>query len=60
MLTKRKVLDSIKDMPESFSAEDFIERILLLQKIEEGLEQSKSGRTLSLKQAETKLKKWLK
>jgi len=59
MLTKKKVLDSIKDMPEYFSAEDFIERILVLQKIEEGLDQSKSGKTLSVKQVETKLKKWL-
>ena len=60
MLKKRKVLDFIKDMPETFSAEEFIERILLLQKIEEGMVQSKTGNTYSVQQVEGKLKKWLK
>ncbi len=60
MLIKDKVIELINGMPESFSAEDLIERILLLKNIEEGLEHSKSGRTLTVKHAETKLKKWLK
>ena len=60
MLKRDKVIELINGMPKSFSAEDLIERILVLQNIEEGLEHSKSGRTLSVKHAETKLKKWLK
>ena len=60
MLTKKKVLATLKDLPEKFSSEDLIDRIILLDKIEVGLSQSKNGKTYSLKQVETKLKKWLK
>lgn len=60
MLTKKKVLESIKDLPSNFSSEELIDRIILLDKIQAGIAQSKDGKTISLKQAETKLKKWLK
>jgi hypothetical protein len=46
-------------LPDSFSIEDLFERIILLQKIEIGLEQSKSGQVLSTSEARKKLKKWL-
>lgn len=60
MLTKKKLIQTLKDMPEKFSVEEVIERIILLQKIEIGLEQSKQGKTKSTVEAKTKLKKWLK
>jgi hypothetical protein len=58
-LSKEKLIETIKDLPDSFSIEDLIERIILLQKIEIGLEQSKSGQVLSTSEARKKLKKWL-
>jgi len=60
MLTKKKVLKTINDLPDTFSADDVIERIILLQKIEKGLEQSAKGQTHSTATAKKKLKKWLK
>jgi hypothetical protein len=60
MLDKKKVLQTIKDLPETFSAEEIIERIILLQKVEIGLEQSRKGETLTTSEAKTRLKKWLK
>ena len=60
MLTKKRVLESIKDLPETFSADELIDRIILLQKIEIGLKQSAAGQTHSTAQAKLKLKKWLK
>jgi hypothetical protein len=38
MLTKEKIIKSIENMPDKFSIEEVIERIVLLQKIEIGLE----------------------
>lgn len=35
-------------MPENFVAEDLIERIILLNKIERGIADAKAGRTLTL------------
>jgi hypothetical protein len=60
MLTKKQVIESIQELPASFSSEEVIERIILLDKIQTGIEQSRAGKTISLKQAETRLKKWLK
>lgn len=60
MLDKKKVLASIREMPDSFSTEELLDRIMLLQKIEAGIEQSKNNKTVSESQAKYKLKKWLK
>lgn len=60
MLTKEKIIKSIENMPDKFSIEEVIERIVLLQKIEIGLEQSDNGDTYATEEARKKLKKWLK
>jgi hypothetical protein len=60
MLTRTEVLKTIKNLPERFSVEDLMDKIILLQKIEIGLEQSRTGKTLSTKSAKMQLEKWLK
>ena len=60
MLTREDVLKSIHELPEEFSFEDVLDRLLLLDKIEIGLEQSVSGNTLSTNEAKESLSKWLK
>ena len=60
MLSKKKIIKTIESLPDKFSIEDVIDRIVLLQKIEIGLEQSDRGDTYSTKEAKKKLKKWLK
>jgi len=60
MLTKAQLLETINDLPESFSMDDVLDRILLLQKIDRGLQQSIAGNTMSTDEAKEKLDKWLK
>ena len=60
MLEKKKVIKSIKDLPDTFSLDELIDRILLIQKIEIGREQSRNGETLTTSEAKARLKKWLK
>lgn len=60
MISKKKLLQSIKDLPENFSLDELLDRIVFLQKVETGLEQSANGKTVSTSQAKAKLKKWLK
>jgi len=59
-MKKTEVIDTLKEMPDEFSADELIERILLLQKIDSGLQQVANGKILSEEQAEQKLEKWLK
>jgi predicted transcriptional regulator len=58
MLSKEKLIQTIRELPDSFSVDDLFERIILLQKIEIGMEQSKSGQVHTTQEAREKLKKW--
>lgn len=59
MLTKKKLISALQSLPEKFSIEDVIDRIVLLQKIEIGPEQLKTDKTKTISEAKTELKKWL-
>lgn len=60
MLTKEKVLQSIQDLPNEFSLDEIVEKLILLEKIEIGLQQVKEGKVVNHSTAKEKLKKWLK
>lgn len=60
MISKKKLLESIRDLPENFSIEELPDRIIFLQKIETGIAQSSEGQSISTEEARNKLKKWLK
>ena len=58
MLTKSQVISSIKEMPDQFSIDDLMDKLILLQKIGVGLEQSEKSEVYSSKEAKEMLKKW--
>jgi hypothetical protein len=60
MLTKNEVIKSLQSLPEKFQAEEAIERIVFLEKIRIGLEQSENGKVLNKDKARKRLSKWLK
>lgn len=60
MLTKDKILKTVQELPDHFSIDDLLDRIMLLQKVEVGREQSKAGLTYSTEEAKSKLAQWLK
>ena len=59
MLTREKVIETIKQLPPKFSMEEVIDRIFLLEKIEIGLQQSLNGDVTSDEDLDQKLPKWL-
>ena len=60
MLTKTKVLETVKDLPNEFSLEDLMEKLIVLDKIEIGLQQVKDGKIMSTSELKQRLGKWLK
>ena len=50
MITKAQVLESIQALPDDATADDVIEKIIFLKKIERSFEQAKNGQTYSLDQ----------
>lgn len=60
-MRKQQVLDSIAELPEEFMAEDLIERLIFMEKVERGLKDAREGRTMSLEEARRRLaEKWQK
>jgi hypothetical protein len=60
MITKEKVIDSLKNMPDSFSIDELIDKLVFIEKVEKGLEQSEKGEVYTSEQAKEMLKKWSK
>lgn len=60
MITKQNIIRTIESLPETFSIDEVIEKLLLLKKIQIGLEQSESGEVYSEADAKRKLKQWFK
>lgn len=61
MLTKeaiRKTLDNIPD--EIVSIDEVIERLILIDKVEQGLQDVKDGKVHTTEDVRKKLEKWLK
>ena len=60
MVTREKVLEAIKNMPQEFSIDDLMDKLLLLNKIETGLDQSKNDETFTTEEAKKMIKEWSK
>ena len=54
MLNKNKVLRTLENLPETFSIEEIIDQLVLLQKIELGLEQATNNETVSTEEAKSR------
>jgi len=60
-MKKQQVLNSMENLPEEFSAEELIERLIFIDKVEQGLKDAREGRTITLAEAKNRLtSKWQK
>lgn len=59
MLTKEKVQNLISHMPETFSIDDLVEKIILLQKIEQAQQQIKNGEFYTEEEIDQEIDLWL-
>jgi len=60
MLTKDKLRQSINKLPDTFTIDELIDQLIFIEKIEEGLEQSKEGKVLSNEDVKEIIEKWSK
>lgn len=58
MLTKTKLKEQIEKFPEEFSIDDLVERLILVEKIEQADIQSKNGEIISENQLDKEIDKW--
>jgi hypothetical protein len=58
-MRKTIVLESINKLPDEFSIDEIIERLIIIEKIEKGQQDVKDGKVNTEEQAKAKLGRWL-
>jgi hypothetical protein len=59
MTTKEKIISGIKNLPDSVTIDDILDQIMLVEKIEKGIEQSNKNQVVSDDELDKRLGKWL-
>jgi hypothetical protein len=59
-MNREKLITTIGDMPQDFDMEVLMERLIFIEKVEKGLEQLKSGNTLTHEQVKQRVRQWSK
>jgi hypothetical protein len=59
MLTKEKIISGIQKLPDSVTIDDVIDQIVLLGKIEKGIDEADMHRVLTEEEMDSKISKWL-
>ncbi len=59
MLTRAQVNDIVKKLPEEFSVDQLVEKLVFIDKVKTGLSQSGEGKINTKEQARQKLSKWI-
>ncbi len=60
MLTKEKVNKTINNLPDKFTIDELIDRLIFMEKIDEGLQQSEEGKVVSNEDLKVIIDKWSK
>jgi len=58
MLTKEKIISGIQKLPDSVTIDEVLDHIVLLEKIENGLDQADKGQLLTEEEMDEKINKW--
>ena len=57
-MTKHTLTASLPDLPEEFSIDELIERLLIVEKIEKGRHQYREGKTLTSDEVAKRMEAW--
>lgn len=53
-------MNALSELPNEFNLDKFLERLLVIEKIEDGLKEAKAGKTVSHETAKKIISKWQK
>jgi hypothetical protein len=60
MLTKTNVLKTITKFPEQFSIDELVDKMILLDKVEKGMQQADHNQVISDEELDKRIEEWLK
>ena len=58
-MRKTTVIESINKLPDEFSIDEIVERLIIIEKIEKGRQDVRDRKVNTEEQAKAKLSKWL-
>ena len=59
-MKKTTVINTLNEFPKEFALDELLEKLIIIDKIETGLKDSKEGKTVSHSDAKKAISKWLK
>jgi len=59
-MKKTTVMNALSELPNEFNLDKLLERLLVIEKIEEGLKEAKAGKVVSHEAAKKIISKWQK
>jgi len=60
MLSKKKLIEQIESFPDNFTIDELIDRLIFIEKIEKGIEQTKKNEIIAEKEIKKKVNQWFK
>ncbi|MEI8048223.1 MAG: hypothetical protein WCI92_12640 [Bacteroidota bacterium] len=58
MLTKTSVIKTITSLPDNFSIDELVDKMILLEKIERGIQDADKGKVISETELEKRMEEW--
>jgi hypothetical protein len=59
-MKKSTVIQTLNELPQKFDLDELLERLIVIEKIDEALEDAKSGKTVSHDKVKKMVAKWNK
>lgn len=60
MISQEQISVVLKDLPHEFSIDELVDKLILVEKIEEAIKQGERGETYSTQEARELLRQWSK
>jgi len=57
-MKRDKAIDTVKELPKEFELDALLERLIFVEKVEQGLAQLKKGKTTTHEKVKEMAKKW--
>ncbi len=59
-MQKSTIIHTLNELPSKFNLDEFLERLIVIEKIDAGLEEAKAGKTISHDKVKKMVAKWHK
>lgn len=59
-MQKSTIIHTLNELPSKFKLDDFLEKLIVIEKIDEGMEEAKAGKTISHDKVKKMVAKWHK